>query len=107
MLTTTWEIVTYDVQGNARDGFDVNDAYRRGSVELDLRPNIYNKGTPYEFIAYNITDRQIRAVFGVRCRLENDGDDIRVYVNRSRDGCPLGELFCTSHDSLSGTITEK
>jgi hypothetical protein len=33
--------------------------------------------------------------------IETDGDDVTIYVNRASDSYPLGELVCTSHDSLS------
>lgn len=33
-------------------------------------------------------------------------DDITIYVNRERDGYPIGELQCVSHSALS-PIKEK
>ncbi len=29
-VDTTWQIVTYDVWGNSKDGYDVNNAFSRG-----------------------------------------------------------------------------
>jgi hypothetical protein len=46
-------------------------------------------------------NRQLKRVFGVACRIDVDGDDIHVTVERSRDGFPIGELRCVSHSSLS------
>lgn len=101
-ITTTWEIATYDVWGNARDGYDVNDVYRQGSVTLVLTVEKFNEGTPQEFESASPTDRQLRRVFGLgRIQLDTDGDDLAIYVNRARDGYPIGELRCTSHKSLS------
>lgn len=37
-----YEIISYDVWGNARDGFEVNAAYRTGrTVEIDLEASDY------------------------------------------------------------------
>lgn len=101
-VNTTWEVRTYDVWGNARDGYEVNDSFTvHREYPLTLAVEVNNPGQPGEFRSAYPTDRQLRAVFGVNCRLDTDGDDTTVYVNRARDGYPLGELHCTSHDSLS------
>ncbi len=98
---TTWELWTYDVWGNPDDGYEVNDRCRHGSVEIDCPIEVYNEGTPMEFRGASPTDKQIRAAFGVRCAIDTDGDDVTIYVNRERDGYPIGELLCVSHESLS------
>ena len=36
-----------------------------------------------------------------RFKIETEGDDVNISVNRARDSYPCGEMFCTSHDSLS------
>jgi hypothetical protein len=106
-VKTTWAVRTYDVWGNARDGFDVNDSYSQGEVEIVCRVHLYNIGTPQEFKSATPSDKQIREVFGIgRTRIDTDGDDLTIYVNRHRDGYPIGELYCTSHESLS-PIREK
>lgn len=99
---TVWECWTYDVWGNAKDGYEVNDrsCFDR-ACELPLVIETCNPGTPHAFETAAPTDTQIRVVFGVRCRLDTDGDDMTIYVNRDRDGYPIGEMHCTSHDSLS------
>jgi hypothetical protein len=102
-ITTTWELRSYDVWGNARDGWDVNDShvFNRGYT-LVLEVKAYNIGTPNEFQSAHPSDRQIRRAFGLgKIQLDTDGDDLTIYVNRARDGYPLGELHCTSHESLS------
>lgn len=103
VISTTWEVRTYDVWGNAKDGYEVNDSYRQGEVQLELKVLRYNTAFPgSEFEAAEPTDRQIAGVFGVRASsVETDGDDRTIYVNRAKDGYPIGELFCTSHESLS------
>jgi hypothetical protein len=102
-IKTTWNLRTYDVWGNAKDGYDINNTFSAGSVELRIPQTKYNVGTPQEFISAYPTDRQIKRTFGVSCRIgiSTDGDDLTIYVNRTRDGYPIGEMYCTSHQSLS------
>ena len=101
-VTTTWEVSTYDVWGNARDGFDVNDRYRHGEITLRLKIQLNNVGTANEFESAYPSDSQIRQALGLgRYRIDTDGDDLSIYVNRTSNGYPEGELICTSHTSLS------
>ena len=101
-IETTWEIRTYDVWGNAKDGYEVNDSYRAGEVTLRLKVKVNNAGTPQEFLSAYPTDSQIREALSLRrIKIETDGDDLSIYVNRARDSYPCGELYCTSHKSLS------
>jgi hypothetical protein len=100
-IVTTWELRSYDVLGNARDGYQVNDSYNMGEVTLRLKVETMNPGTEHAFGTAYPSDKQIRALFGVRCKLELGGDDLHIEVNRERDGYPIGEMTCTSHASLS------
>lgn len=100
-IKTCWELRTYDVWGNETDGFQVNDTSEAGEIELHLAVYRYNVGTPHEFKSAAPSDRQIKRAFGVNCRIDADGDDLHVTVDRRRDGRPLGEMTCTSHESLS------
>ncbi len=100
-VDTVWEVATYDVCGNSRDGFEVNDVYRRGTTEIACKIEVNNRGTPQEFKSAYPTDSQIREVFGIKCSIEIDGDDMVVYINRAKDSYPIGELRCISHKSLS------
>ena len=100
-IRTTWELSTYDVWGNSRDGYEVNDRYGHGEVEVFAPQTVYNVGMAGEFVGASLTDRQIKRLFGVNCRISTDGDDLTIYVERERDGYPIGELQCTSHASLS------
>lgn len=101
-IDTTWDLRSYDVWGNTRDGYEVNDSHAFARDEpLRLQPETHNAGTPEEFVSAYPSDSRIRALFGVRCRIETDGDDLSIYVNRARDGYPIGEMHCTSHESLS------
>ena len=101
-IETTWECWTYDVWGNATDGYDVNDrsCFARAAV-LDLAIQTHNIGIDREFHSAAPSGGQIRALFGIRCRIETDGDDLSVFITRARDGYPIGEMLCTSHESLS------
>jgi hypothetical protein len=101
-IETTWECWSYDVWGNAKDGYDVNDrsCWDR-DAKITLTVVVNNPGASSEFASAHPTDRQIKALFGVRCRIETHGDDLHVYITRERDGYPLGEMNCTSHASLS------
>lgn len=100
-IETTWDIRTYDVWGNADDGYEVNDSYSQGSVTLDIPVTVNNPGTPQEFESATPSDKQIRETFGFKGKFETDGDDLTIYVNRSKDGYPIGEMHCASHESLS------
>ena len=106
-ILTTWRTATYDVWGNAKDGYEVNDRYHGKDVQLKLRVETANTGTPQAFEYAFPTNAQIRDVFSLRrIKLETDGDDILITVNAARDGYPCGELECISHESLS-PIREK
>lgn len=101
-ITTEWELRTYDVWGNAKDGYEINDSFRNGKITLSLPVKTHNVGTPHEYQSASPSDTQIRAAFGYeRVRIDTDGDDLTIYVNRSRDNYPIGEMLCTSHESLS------
>jgi hypothetical protein len=101
-INTVWSLRTYDVWGNAKDGYEVNDVYSSGDIELKLEVQIANKGTMQEFQWAGPTDSQLRNALGLgRIGIETDGDDTTIYINRSRDGYPLGELHLVSHRGLS------
>ena len=100
-VRTTWDLRTYDVWGNAKDGYEVNDTFGAGSVELRLKVELCNAGTPQEFTSAYPSAGQVQRVLGTRAGLSLDGDDTCIYVNRERDSYPLAELHCTSHASLS------
>lgn len=100
---TTWDVWTYDVWGNEDDGYEVNDRYNQHrDYEIECAVEVYNAGTPQQFESAYPSDEQIREALGLRdsCQFETDGDDLTIYVN-TVDGYPLGELNCTSHESLS------
>ena len=108
-VQTTWECWSYDVWGNARDGYEVNDrsCFDR-DAHLSLKVVVNNAGTPQEFESAYPSDGQIQTLFGIgRTKIETDGDDLVIYVNRARDGYPIGEIHCVSHVSLSPIRVEE
>lgn len=87
----TFRLWTYDVWGNARDGFDVNDRYSHGNVSIKCKREAFNVGTSMEFSTWEPTDRQLsRAANATRCAWE--GQDGTYYAQDSRNGRPVGEL---------------
>ncbi len=101
-IETHWEVRTYDVWGNRDDGYDVNDVFSLSEdTRIDCKVQTHNAGTPQQFDSATPSDGQIRKVFGVSCKIETDGDDTRITVDRASDGYPIGELTCISHESLS------
>lgn len=102
-IMAAFSVRTYDVWGNARDGYDVNDSFSAGTVTLRLPVEICNPGTPREFRSAFPSDKQLREALDVkpRVRLRVDGDDTHIYVNHESTDYPFGELYCESHESLS------
>lgn len=101
-VKTVWKCRSYDVWGNAKDGFEVNDVTSEWTEEINCPQEKHNVGTGHEFVSAYPNDRQIRKAFGVpRVKISTDGDDMVIFVNRERDGYPLGEMHCASHESLS------
>lgn len=90
--TRTYKLWTYDVWGNAEDGFEVNDRFGNGLIKINCKARIYNVGTPHEFTAWDPTNLQLsRAVCGVG--LEWDGEsDGTLYASLQSNGKPVCEL---------------
>ena len=87
-----YKLWTYDVWGNARDGFEVNDRYGQGIITIRVKETIYNQGTPQEFSDYSPTDLQLSRAVGA-CGLEWDGEsDYTLYATCARSGKPVCEL---------------
>jgi hypothetical protein len=95
---------TYDVWGNDKDGWDVNNTFSQGEIELKatlslanvpLLPNkLEDIGNVINVIPiFSISDGEIRKVLGIRERFTTDGDDILITINRKRDNKPLAEII--------------
>jgi hypothetical protein len=103
-VSTIWEVWTYDVVGNKRDGYDVNDrSCSCRAYEIDCPVVENNPNTPQAFLSAYPTDSQVREALSIkpRVQIETDGDDCAIYVTHESTGYPLGELLLTSHTSLS------
>ena len=83
----------------------VNDRWcANRALELELQVKVCNPDTPHAFRCADPTNRQIRDTLnltGWRGGIQTDGDDVTIYVADSRNGRPIGEMNCTSHQSLS------
>ena len=89
----TFRVWTYDVWGNARDGFDVNDRYYLGRVSIRCKRETFNVGTPNEFSTWEPTDRQLsRAAGFTGVKWDGTGDGYYT-AEVSRNGRPVGELI--------------
>jgi hypothetical protein len=108
-MATTWEVYTYDVWGNAEEGYEVNDTYNLGTSLLRIPRYINNEGSNNEFINAFPTISQIKKALGVKnyVQLCVDGDDTTIYVSDAKYYIPLGELRCISHKSLSPVESEQ
>ena len=78
---TVW---SYDVWGNAHDGYEVNDRRKFGTFDVYKDALSEDAGVLYflkeiEFFKPRV---QLRS-------LEIDGDDMNIYVNEARGGYPL------------------
>lgn len=76
MTTTTYQVISYEVWGNARDGFEVNAAYTTNN---------------YIEVSESTSDRAINRRLGVR-GISWDGDERTLYGTVKRNGMPALEL---------------
>lgn len=87
----TFEVWTYDVWGNAKDGFEVNDrCCINRKVTIRCKAEVFNKSTDMEFVIYEPTDRQLSYASGFR-RCQWDGQ-YGVYEAETANGRPIGQL---------------
>jgi hypothetical protein len=89
--TKVYRLWQYDVLGNARDGFDVNDRSEVGTVTINVKGETFNKGTPNEFTTWEPTDRQLALACGKGLSFDNTGDGV-IYIEKKSNGRPEGEL---------------
>jgi hypothetical protein len=103
MKRKAYEIWTYDVWGNAEDGYEVNDRYNQErQAVMEIPPRTYNQGTESQFTCFTPSDKQILAFlkeYGIlkeTCTLDDieiDGTDKSFYARESKDGYPLCEVL--------------
>jgi hypothetical protein len=86
-----YKLYTYDVWGNARDGFEVNDFYAHGTITINVKPETYNKGSPHEFTSHEPTSLQLSRAVGVR-GVEWEGESgYALYATKKSNGKPVCE----------------
>jgi hypothetical protein len=88
----TFRLWSYDVWGNARDGFDVNDRYKHGVFTIKCKREVFNSGTPHEFASYEPTDRQLSRAASI-CGASWDGCEGVFYAEKKSNGMPICELI--------------
>lgn len=94
-VQTSWQLITYEVWGNAKDGFDVNDSHTIDrDYRLTLPIRLVNPGATNVFQTATPSMRDIRKAFGWSGgKLDiSGGDDVTIEINLARNGKPLGEM---------------
>lgn len=86
-----YQLWVYDVWGNVRDGFEVNDRSRDGVYEIRVKGETFNAGTPNEFTTFEPTDYQMARALGAR-GCEYEWSEGSYYITRKSNGRPEGEL---------------
>lgn len=89
--TRIYRLWTYDVWGNARDGYEVNDRYSHGEISIKCKLQVHNIGTEHEFATWEPTNRQLTiAVAGKR--LSWEWQEHSYEAEDSKTGKPVGCL---------------
>ena len=89
--TRYFKVWTYDVWGNLKDGYSVNNRTSVGTVAIKCREVIYNAGSVNEFSAFDPTDRQLSKAANFSVPVVWDGGDGTFY-GETKTGKPVGEL---------------
>lgn len=88
--TLTVNIRTYDVWGNAEDGYEVNDTYNHSTVEFDGTEDDLCSDT-VGFLNEHYFTRYVAAT-ALSINIEDNGDYLDITVESAEDGEPLLEL---------------
>jgi hypothetical protein len=82
-IMKTYKLYTYDLWGNAKDGYTINDYYGQDTFELDSK----------------LTDKEIFRLIGIKPQSQNHvmfdngiSDDSCLYVVSKKDYRPVCEL---------------
>ncbi len=98
------EVRTYDVWGNAKDGYEVNDSYRSGTHELPARVFVSNLPSapksldgssashPEIVVHFEVSEREILRLFGPGHEIDDSADSGGYEVVRRRDQKPVGRV---------------
>ena len=83
MTMREWRFWAYDVWGNKREWYEVNDRFEIDKVYID-DSIIENKKK---------LSSLIRKIYGLKkIQLSFDGDDNVIFIEAMRDGYPIGEM---------------
>ncbi len=83
-----YDIISYDVWGNAKDGYEVNDAHKIDVTELSDK-----EVNDDAFIVSTMISLGHLTESCTPTDVEIDGEpEFSLYINQSADGCPLYEL---------------
>jgi len=84
-----WTGLTYDVWGNAEDGYEVNNTFKARTVEGPAEP------TDLQAIEIGqdagVLTREKSAAYLLK-HLDLDGDDMRVEFEDKKDSFPVGSI---------------
>lgn len=83
MAKAKFELIEYDVWGNARDGFEVNQAFYTGklvTIDLDMDDASINR---------SLAQQGVKGCKGIEWEGESD---YTLYATLKRNGKPMGEL---------------
>ncbi len=91
-MTKRYQLRTYDVLGNSKDGFEVNDTCLTSTIiEIVCKVEVFNGGTEREFVTYEPTDIQLARALGCK-GMEFEWSEGSYYINRKSNGRPEGEI---------------
>ena len=107
MKNNSYELWFYDVWGNKKDGFTVNDRYcvSRDFI-IPTMPKIYNRGKPGQFTDFVPSDKEILRYLVIAGELKPsalwadigiDGDGENIYLTED-NGYPLCELLLNKEE---------
>lgn len=82
---STWRLLDYDVWGNEKDGYEVNEA-----IPILTGITITDDATDKEIVTYLYNVRYLKTKDMRKIRLENDTDWIEIY--QKKGNLPLGRL---------------
>lgn len=81
----SFRLYTYDVWGNSKDGYDINNTFRTNIV-LELKPNFSDKELIKQLNKHYFSRKHQARSFLI------DGDDQFITVNSAKDYYPICEL---------------
>lgn len=104
-----WE--TFDVWGNAREGYAVNQSFSQGQIEIPAvvvisnMPRIPGAFDRYRSfskednsfscemsISFHIEDEALKKALGITCQIEVDGDGECYTIDRAKDDFPIATV---------------